>query len=295
MPFSEFAFPMTINRDISLAVLTVLELSPPEMVAVAARCGYSHVGLRPIPATPEEAHFPLLSDAMLRRDTIAALAQHRIGVLDVEILRLKPETRASDFEAALAFGAEVGARFALVAGNDPDLARATDNFAALCDLAATYRIRPHLEFMPWTNVPNIAVARRVATAANHANAGVLVDAFHLNRSGGAAADVPLSDPAFGYVQLCDIAGPIPADLAVLLQQARAERLFPGEGDCDLVELLRRLPPAIPISLEVPRADLRARGLSPEDCARRAIETARAVIQTADSVSRAVVKENGIVR
>ena len=35
------------ERILSLAALTVLELSPPEMVEVAARAGYSHVGLRP--------------------------------------------------------------------------------------------------------------------------------------------------------------------------------------------------------------------------------------------------------
>jgi sugar phosphate isomerase/epimerase len=269
------------DRAISLAVLTVLELPPPEMVAVAARCGYSHVGLRPIPATPGELHFPLLSDAALRRDTQSALADHGIGVLDVEILRLKPETVVEDFEAVLAFGAEFGALFALVAGNDPDLARSTDNFAALCDLAATYGISPHLEFMPWTDVPNIAVARQVAEASGNANAGVLVDAFHLNRSGGTPANIPENDPSFGYVQLCDIAGPIPDDLAVLLQQARAERLFPGDGDCDLVGLLLRLPAGIPISLEIPRDDLRAQGLSAEDCALRAIEATWAVLKAAD--------------
>jgi sugar phosphate isomerase/epimerase len=247
------------------------------MIAVAARSGYSHVGLRPIAATTEERHFSLLNDPALRRDTVAALADHGIGVLDIEILRLEPKSRASDYEAALAFGAEVGAQFALVAGNDPNLVRAADTFAALCELAAPYRIRPHLEFMPWTDVPNIAVARQVAEATGRSDAGLLVDAFHLNRSGGKASDIPENDPRFGYVQLCDIAGPIPRDLTVLLQQARGGRLFPGEGDCDLVALLRRLPPGIPISLEAPRDDLRAQGLSAEDCARRAIAAARTVL------------------
>ena len=38
------------ERILSLAALTVLELSPPQMVEVAARAGYSHVGLRLVPA-----------------------------------------------------------------------------------------------------------------------------------------------------------------------------------------------------------------------------------------------------
>ena len=42
------------DRIFSLAALTVLELSPPDMVEAAARAGYSHVGLRLVPATEQE-------------------------------------------------------------------------------------------------------------------------------------------------------------------------------------------------------------------------------------------------
>jgi hypothetical protein len=57
------------DRVFSLAALTVLELSPPDMVEVAARAGYSHVGLRLEPATAQEQHFALMADAGLRRQT----------------------------------------------------------------------------------------------------------------------------------------------------------------------------------------------------------------------------------
>jgi hypothetical protein len=36
----------------SLAALTVLELAPPGLIDVAAACGYDHVGIRLLPATP---------------------------------------------------------------------------------------------------------------------------------------------------------------------------------------------------------------------------------------------------
>ena len=39
-------------RSYSLSALTVLELAPPEQVSTAAAAGYSHVGVRLIPATP---------------------------------------------------------------------------------------------------------------------------------------------------------------------------------------------------------------------------------------------------
>lgn len=250
---------MAPNRIISLAALTVLELSPPEMVAVASRCGYSHVGLRPVAATPGEVHFPILSDMRLLRETLASLREFDMEVLDIEILRLAPETRAVEFERVLAFGAEVGARFALLAGDDPNIQRTADNFAALAELALPYGIRPHLEFMPWTDVPSLSSAITVFQMCGNTNAGLLVDAFHLNRSRSQVTDISKNDSCFGYVQLCDIADPVPLDMAKILREARADRLFPGEGDCPLIELLNRVPLGTPVSIETPvmRPDLTA--------------------------------------
>jgi sugar phosphate isomerase/epimerase len=268
---------MAIKRDISLAALTVLGLSPPEMIKVAARCGYSHIGLRPVAATPTEVHFPIFSDTALRRETLAAMSDTSVGVLDIEILRLKPETIISDFEKIFAFGAQFGARFALVAGNDPDQARTANNFAALCELAHRYGIRPHMEFMPWTDVPDIQTALQIV--GETPNGGVLVDAFHLNRSGGIIAHIPANDLRFGYLQLCDIAGPIPLSMDDILHEARAERLFPGDGDCPLAALIERVPVDIPLSLEIPCDTLRKQGLSAEDVARRAMLATRRILET----------------
>ncbi len=149
------------SRILSLAALTVLELSPPDMVEAAARAGYSHVGLRLVPATVEEHHYPLLADAGLRRRTLARLRDSGVRTLDVEILRLRPDTRVGEFAAVLEVGAEFGARYVLVAGNDDDERRSADNFAALCDLARPLGLDPHLEFMPWTGIRDLRQAARV--------------------------------------------------------------------------------------------------------------------------------------
>ena len=260
------------QRVMSLAALTVLELSPVQMVEVAARAGYSHVGLRLEPATPEEHHFPLVRDAELRRQTAARLRDTGIKVLDVEILRLKPDTRVGDFEALLSVGAEFGATELLVAGNDPDEQRQTDNFAALCDLAARYGLHPHLEFMPWTDAKNLSQARRIVENAGRDNGCVLIDAFHFDRSGSsleALRQLPRS--RMRYAQLCDVAGPRPDDMAEILRQARNERRFPGDGDCDLQGLLRCLPCDLPLSLEIPTRQLLEQGVSALERATLALE------------------------
>lgn len=267
------------ERVLSLAALTVLELSPLDMIEVAARAGYSHVGLRSEPATPEEHHFPLLADAALRGATLQRLRDTGIKVLDIEILRLKPDTRVAAFEPHLAFGAECGATELLVAGNDPDLRRCAEGFGALCELAAGYGIHPHLEFMPWTHVPNLSTAIDVVEQAGQRNGCILVDAFHFNRSGSRLSQLEqLPAGRMRYAQLCDIAGPTPADMARILHEARHERCLPGEGDCDLAGLLRALPAGIPISLEVPARRLMERGLSALERATLALEATHRVLE-----------------
>ncbi|SEE64233.1 sugar phosphate isomerase/epimerase family protein [Pseudomonas coleopterorum] len=266
------------HRILSLAALTVLELSPPEMVEVAARAGYSHVGLRTEPATVEEHHYPLLRDKALQRQTAARLRDTGIKVLDIEILRLKPLTRVADFEAHLALGAEFGASELLVAGNDPDVQRASDNLAQLCDLARPYGIHPHLEFMPWTDCPDLASARVMLDKAGRDNACILVDAFHFDRSNSRLEDLQMLPPQrLRYAQLCDVAGPRPDDMAEILRQARQERRFPGDGDCDLVGLLRALPEDVPLSLEIPTARLLEQGVSAYERARMALEKTQALL------------------
>lgn len=57
----------------SLAALTVLELAPPEMIELAAHCGYEKVGLRLLPATPGGVAYRLMDDAPLLRETLRRL------------------------------------------------------------------------------------------------------------------------------------------------------------------------------------------------------------------------------
>lgn len=266
------------QRVMSLAALTVLELSPEDMVEVAARAGYSHVGLRLEPATAEEHHFALVADAGLRRRTAARLRDTGIQVLDVEILRLKPETCVADFEALLAVGADFGASELLVAGNDPDEQRMTDNFAALCDLAGRYGLHPHLEFMPWTDARNLTQALRVVEQAGRDNGCVLVDAFHFDRSASSLGDLREVAPTrLRYAQLCDVAGPRPDDMAEILRQARNERRFPGDGDCDLAGLLSSLPAGIALSLEIPTRQLYEQGVSALQRAQLALDKTRTLL------------------
>ena len=61
--------------------------------------------------------------------------------MDIEILRIKPDTRAVNWKAFFETGARLGATDVLCAGNDPDLNRLMDNYAELCEIAHPYGSR----------------------------------------------------------------------------------------------------------------------------------------------------------
>jgi sugar phosphate isomerase/epimerase len=269
-------------RAISLAALTILEVSPVEGARIAARCGYSHIGLRPIAATPVEPHFPIMADAVLRRELKAAIRDEGIAVLDIEIVRLLPEMDWDAMAMVFAFAQEFGAERLLVADNDPDPLRSHDSLAELASRAGAYGVTPHLEFMPWTCAPDLMAGRE--RLAGIANGRLLVDAFHLARSGGTVDDIvqAKAGTGIGYLQLCDIAGPIPA-MDEILREARSARLFPGDGDIDLVSLLKTLPD-IPISLEIPADALRDLGVTAETRALMAIGKAQHILARADATA-----------
>jgi sugar phosphate isomerase/epimerase len=277
-------------RPIGLAALTVLELSPPEKVSVAAEAGFSHVGLRLIPATPEEVRHPMIGDTPMIREILTRLAGTGIKVLDVEIIRLKPDTSVLDYVPMMETGARLGASQLLIAGNDPDESRLTDRFGELCDEAAKFGLNANLEPMPWTDVKNIGQAARILTAAGRPNCGVLIDPIHFDRAGSRLEDIAqVPKEWFRYMQLCDAPAERPADTAGVLFQARAERMFPGEGGLDLLGLLRALPRDIPISLEIPTAKL-AETVGALERASRALQATKALLLKLEQLGQALSLE-----
>jgi sugar phosphate isomerase/epimerase len=266
-----------MNRTLSLAALTVLELSPPQMVTCAADAGFSHVGIRLIPATPTEPQYDIVGDTQLLREVESRLADTGVKVLDVEIFRLKPETRVADHEGAIATAARLGASDLLLAGNDPDEARLVDNFAAFCDLAARYGLGACLEFMPWSDVKDLAHGAHVVERTGRDNAGLLIDPFHLTRSRSRIEDIAaIPATRLHFMQFCDVRAAIPPTMDAILAEARAERLFPGDGVVDLLGLLRAVPRDLPLSVEVPMHTL-ARTVPATERARRALAATRRVL------------------
>ncbi len=262
------------RHDFSLAHLTALSLSPPELVDAAAGAGYRYVGLRLTRVTPQEPHYPLATDPALMRTTKVRLAATGIEVLDIELARISPAENPADFLRFLEAGAELGARHVITQLPDPDRARKTDRFAQLCEMARPLGLTIDLEFPSWTETPDLNAAVRVLRGADQPNAGILVDLLHFARSGSSVADLrQLPADWFHFVHVCDAPPAVPATNEGLIHTARFERLFPGEGGIDIRGILGALPPGLPYALEIPRATLVAQ-VGGKEHARMAIAAAR---------------------
>jgi sugar phosphate isomerase/epimerase len=232
------------RRKLALAALTVLELPHPELVSVAAKVGYSHVGLRLVPVAGQPYLHPLDPAAIEKR-----LADTGLGVLDVEVFRLEGETKVLDYEEAIAVSARLGASEILVHGADESEARLIDSFGRLCDLAGKYKLGVNLEPMPWVAISTVAKAKRILDGAQRANAAFLADAIHFFRADNRFDE--LRGLPMHYLQFCDARAERPADMQEMIRQARFDRLPPGEGGLALAGLLAATPRDLPMSLEVP--------------------------------------------
>lgn len=240
-------------RRYSLAYLTAASLSVPQMLAAAARLGYQTVGLRLHPNAPGAQHQPLLGDAATLREAVAVQRDTGVGVFDLEIIRLAEGFDPEVYRPLLEAGAALGAKAVLVAGDDLNEARLTDNYARLCAFMQPFGMTADLEFMPWTAVPNAQVALRVVTAAGRpANAGILVDALHFARSSSTLDDLRAIPPGLlHYAQACDAADGTGFTTDQLIHTARCDRLLPGEGVIDVAAIFAALPGNLPVSVEVP--------------------------------------------
>lgn len=263
------------RRELSLAHLTVLDATPPELVELAAAAGFRMVGVR-LTAAPSVGVPPydMLGDTPMLRETLARMADTGVSVLDVEFLRFEPGLPVGVPEGFLEAGARLGAKYVLVMSAEPEEARTLERFGELCDRAAQYGLHVCLEFAIYTGVRTLAHAARMVRESGRSNASVLVDALHFSRSGGWPADLARADPSlFRYAQICDAGPEMPTAAPELIREARTGRLLPGEGVLPLAELVRALPATAPLAVEAPvRATAGLPALERAQRAYRAMET-----------------------
>jgi sugar phosphate isomerase/epimerase len=110
-----------------------------------------------------------------------------------------------------------------------------DAIGNVCRRARSRGFQIVLEFIPETGLPNLRETLDVVRAAGESNCALLLDTWHLARSGGTLEDVRRLPPGtIGAVQLSDRTPPPPGAPYVPM----SGRDLPGEGQLPLCELVR---------------------------------------------------------
>jgi sugar phosphate isomerase/epimerase len=256
--------------------LTVIDADPVGLIDAGAAGGFDAVGLRIVPPLPTDGIVPVVGDIPMQRGIKARLAQTGLRVLDVEAIWFLPETNIASLLPALDVATELGARYVLTIGNDQDWSRMRDNLGRCAESCAGRGLRLMLEFIPYTQVSTLAKADTLLRSVSPQDAGLLVDAIHLSRSGGVPSDLAAYDPAlFSYFHLCDApSAPPPSD--GLRTEAREDRLYPGQGELWLQDFVAAFPLDAPAAIEAPSR--RNGALPPSERARLASDAYRRLLR-----------------
>lgn len=241
------------GNPIALAYLTVSNSEPVEQIEAAAATGFDSVGVRLLPPGNLKLAHEILGNKALIAEIRRACQRTGVNILDVDVFTLSAASDRGLLYRAVDAAAEIGASIILTVCEDPDRSRAIECFAALCAAAADHHMTVAMEFMRWREVRTIEDALAFVDSAGSANGAICVDTLHLSRSGGTPAGIAAAPASrMPYLQISDALAQSPP-VQELLREARYDRLYPGEGELRLDEVLDAMPRNIPISIEVPRS------------------------------------------
>ena len=257
---------MLTSDDLVLCAGSALQTPFTERLALAASAGFTGLSMweSDYLGARAEGH----SDADLR----GALADHGIEIAELDALTrwLPGEDGAvqSDWTTSFeetdfyAVADAIGARSVNVvdlgARRTISVDDAAEAFAGVCDRAREHGLLVHIEFLPWSSIPDFQSAWEIVRQAGRDNGGVLLDTWHFLRSGGtpeSLREMP-RDRVFA-IQVSD--APAVAE-ANLMEETMARRLLPGQGAArvrDVLDVLSDGGCTAPVGVEVFSTDLGA--------------------------------------
>jgi len=234
------------------------------------------------------------SDAQLRR--LLSEAGVKVHAIDPLISVLPGTPRPADvppenrayfefteercYAAAEALEAET-INLAHFGGGEVREAQFVECLIPLARRARSHGVRLTLEFLPESAIPDLATAQRIVAAVDAASLRLMLDTWHLARSGGTLAQLAaVPKGLIGALQISDRREP-PAGTTYT---PMGGRLLPGEGELALVPLLRTLltrEPELTVGVEVFSDELRC--LPAGEIAARVAASTRAVLRQALAV------------
>lgn len=269
-----------MRNQFSLAHLTLIGCSAPELTYIAARTGYDFVSLRLIPMGIPGEYVCLPQDKQMIRATKNALDATGIELHDLELARILAGRGPMTYVPAMEVAAELGAHHVISSAwttDRTDRNFVVESYAEICDLAAPFGLTVDLEFPTISRLTNLQEAADIVRAAGRPNGGILIDALYAHFSQLDPRDLAaLPREWFHFVHIADAPREIPANRQDMVHIVRDARLYPGEGCIDFRALVDQLPP-VTYSIELPNLK-RVEELGYEGHARRCLETARRCLE-----------------
>ena len=284
-----------MEPQFSLAHLTVLGCTQPEMTYIAARAGYDFVSMRLIPLGLPGEPAGLPGDRKLLRETKTALDETGIALLDIELARIVADVDPKTYLPAMETAAELGARHVISSAwtrDRMDRDWIVERYGEICDLARPFGLTVDLEFPTISRLTNLQEAADIVRAADRSNGGILLDTLYIHFSGVSLDELSaLPRDWLHFLHLCDTVLQIPTTREDMVHIVRGGRLCLGEGCIDFGAILDRLP-TIPYSIELPNAK-QVRELGYEGHARRCLDTAKQHLKNimGDRLDRAVLPDH----
>lgn len=261
---------------ISLDSLTLTDTTPQVAIRAAAEAGYDACSLWIVP--PALFPSPLVTPE-IERECAAIISDTGIEVIALEVFDLHSLAGVEAARPLLEMGARLGGKAALAINySNADRSEAADILAAYAATAASFGLATNLEPVAGGKSQTLAECRDLILASG-ADVGICFDPHHLVRAGGSLADLEAIEPSLiRYVQICD--GPLPQPPEIAMTEAVCERLYPGDGDFPLVELLRATPRGLTVGVECPSISRAQAGITALEQARELLSRTRKLVAEA---------------
>ena len=247
---------------IALAPTSLPNTEPLEYIDAASKAGYEAIGIRLFRSPGlRYGFFPVAGNAALMQEVRSAIADAGLEVYDILSFYMQPEMDLESMVPALEFGAEIGAQYALVIGDDPEWGRMVENFTRFCETAGRLGMGAAIEAPVVSRVVNtLPLAVKLIDESGSRNAGISIDPFQFTRAGHTPGLIKQFDRKyFPYTQIND-------------GIAESGFCMVGEGTAPLGDMLDALPQDLPLSLECPAP--RDSNYSAEEWARTALSGTR---------------------
>lgn len=213
---------------------------PLAYIEATVRAGYDGIGIRTYRAPGRTYNFnPIVGTGDLERDVKQALKDSGLEVYDLYSFYLQPEMDWNTITPALEFGGEIGCKYVLIIGDDPEWNRMVANMGKMIDIIEPLGMKAAIEAFATALTPMSTCLKFVADCKPR-YVGMCLDPrqqFRDEKGFGSLASIGRDRDVIPYVQLNDSA---PEGNAGVL---------PGEGVVPLYQYLDALPQDIDISVE----------------------------------------------